>query len=185
MPDVWTELTLDRGVRTYSVKIERTAEENIKVYFYDDLYCLVQSVLMFEFSPYLELIGTLLTFDSSIGPYEMASVRDRLFMMAKAYLPATLGFIAVFNNRQRFQVTLGEPQKIEPRGTTSDFRTQHLGNVREVMNRRDNPSGISRSPHRRSATTKKLKDGRIVPVRGTIVHRDAYDGLDGPKNVKF
>lgn len=143
---------------------------------------LFASNLYMEFDSYL----TLTAFSINFGPFAQHHITERRILMNAAFmdLPTILGYIVDTNTRNRTSFTLGDPRQYTVQDNHDADSVQNLGDILQVTNPRDNPTGITKRPHERAGHTRQLSDGRIIDVQPTTVHRDDYEPDDRPRKLK-
>lgn len=141
-----------------------------------------RSVMYMQFDEFLTLKSLCISFGIGVSNY--ATTRQVLMNAAFTDLPTILGYLVTFNTRSRTEFTLGDPRSYNVNGSHS-APTQTLGDVRHITNPRDNPTGITKSPHERSGHKRRLPSGQIIEVAPSIVHREDYVPDNQPKKLKY
>ena len=144
--------------------------------------CFDQGNLAMEFDRNL----TLKSFGIYYNAFTQSHINTRRLLMNAAFmdLPTILGYIVDTNSRNRTSFTLGDPRQYTVQDKHDADSVQNLGDILQVTNPRDNPTGITKRPHERAGHTRQLSDGRIIDVQPTTVHRDDYEPDDRPKTLK-
>lgn len=166
-------------------KMEHTIFGNFNVTMYDNyLDPFYQSQVIAEFDPYLNLTGLQIIFSLHATPAEYDMIKRRLMRDLYNELPTVAGYLLASAGRGRVSVLLDEPREYQARGSHYPS-TQTMGDIKEILNRRDNPTGIGKRPHERAGHQRKLASGKIVHVGSTIVHPDDYEPSADEKKLKY
>lgn len=97
-------------------------------------------------------------------------------------VPVVTGMLYTWNTRGDEFVFLNPPKPMQVRGEITGISTLSLGPAKHVVNPRDNPTGITRSPHERIGHWRTLASGEQVWIDTMIVHKE--DFIPGVHNVK-
>lgn len=140
------------------------------------------SMATLDFDEYLRLTHFEIKFSYTIANHGAA--RQDIMNVLYHELAGILGYIVTMNTRGRSYVTLGDIRDFAVHNDRSSPSVQNIGNVREITNPRDNPTGITKRPHERSGYYRRLPNGQTTFVSSTIVHRDEYEPTNEPKTLK-
>ena len=173
-----TSLLLDPTIKVQAESLL----DGFRIFFLHSDGFFTNCTLFLEFDSYM----TLRHFGISFGPMAQSHPHERRMVMNAAFidLPTILGYIVDTNSRNRIPFTLGEPRQYNVLDNHDSQPVQNLGDIRQITNPRDNPTGITKRPHERAGHTRQLADGRIIDVSPTTVHRDDFEGEDRPKIIK-
>lgn len=141
------------------------------------------TTLYADFDYYLNLKRFCIVYGFMVQNY--GAGRQAVMDAAFIDLPTLLGYIVTFNSRDRTQFTLGDPRVYNVNNDHTSQPTHNLGDIREITNPRDNPTGITKRPHERVGHERTLASGKVIEVAPAIVHRDEYVPDNQPKKLKY
>lgn len=98
-------------------------------------------------------------------------------------LPTIVGYLLTVYLRNRFDYRLEDPLEYTIRGS-NNTPTQYVGDVKHVLNPRENHTGISKRPHERAGHYRTMPNGDKRYISPTTVHKDEYEPDGRPRVLK-